>query len=436
MRTTLPPLLSLLNGVALLLLGTGLFNTLITLRAISEGFSETVIGLLTSGYFAGYLLGSWVTVPLIRRIGHIRAFALCAALATIVTLLHVVLVDPWVWLMLRLLFGIVVVTLYMVIESWLNAKATGDKRGQVFAVYMFVNLGALTVAQQLLHLESAQSFLLFALAAMLICAAAVPITLTRQAQPTLPEVPNIHVPQLFRVSRLAVVSAALAGLALSAFWGLAPLYASHRGFDASEVASLMSVTILGGALLQWPIGLFSDTHERPVVLLWIAGLATLVSLVMSQLPASTALWIAAFIWGGLTFSLYSVTVTHMIDRLPPEDVLAGTTGLLVINGFGAAIGPLVAGAVMGWLGPQGLPLFHAITLGTLTLFTFLRIGQVRELAKSHTPHVTMLRTSQTVLEMMPEVTDSPQQTGEADLQDEAEADSREEDSREEDPGKG
>ena len=417
MYAALPSAISLFQGVALLLLGTGLLNTLITVRGMAEGFSASVLGLMMSGYFAGYLLGSWLTAPLIRRIGHIRTFAFCAALACIIALLHAMVVNPWSWLLLRVLFGIALVTLYMVIESWLNADATGEKRGQVFAVYMFVNLGALTIAQQLLQLGSIMTFFLFALAAILISAATIPITLTRHAQPTLPDVPSIKLVQLARKSPLAVTASVLSGLALSAFWGMAPLYAGQRGFDTTEVASLMSLTVLGGALLQWPIGRFSDKHPRPLVLLWITGLAALVSLAMTVLPAATPLWIAAFLWGGLSFSTYSIAVTHMIDRLAPEDVLAGSSGMLVLNGLGAAFGPVLAGAVMHWLGAPGLPLYHTVILGLLALFTLLRIHQVREQARRPAQHVTLVNTTPTVLEMMPEAQDVEQETGGADLQD-------------------
>ncbi len=77
------------------------------------------------------------------------------------------IVNPWVWLVLRVIYGVALVTLYMVIESWLNAQVSGEKRGQVFAVYMAVNLGSLAAAQQLLGLDSPMEFTLFALAPFL-----------------------------------------------------------------------------------------------------------------------------------------------------------------------------------------------------------------------------------------------------------------------------
>jgi MFS family permease len=304
MWSLIAPISSLLGGVALLLLGNGLLNTLLTLRGVAEGYSTSMLGLIMSGYFVGFLLGTWLAIPLVRRVGHIRAFAFCAALAAITALLHVLIVNPWVWLGLRVLYGLALVSLYMVIESWLNAQVPNDKRGQVFAVYMAVNLGALAAAQQLLNLASPSDFVLFVLAAMLISAALMPITLTRQIQPSVPDTLHTNLRQIAGIAPLALAAAGLSGLALGAFWGMAPVYASLNGFDATGVGLLMSSTILGGALLQWPIGIYSDKHDRRLVLFWVVALAVAVAVLMSLLPAGRLLLGLMFIWGGLAFAIY------------------------------------------------------------------------------------------------------------------------------------
>lgn len=403
MRTLLAPISSLLAGVALLLLGHGLLNTLLTLRGVAEGYSTGMVGLLMSGYFAGFLIGTWLAPSLIRRVGHIRTFAFYAGVATVVVLLHVLIVNPWVWLALRLLYGVALVTLYMVIESWLNAQVSGEKRGQVFALYMAVNLGALAAAQQLLSLDSPMAFTLFALSSMLICAALMPITLTRQAQPVQPEMPPTDLLQLARIAPLPLMGAGISGFSLGGFWGLAPVYASQVGFDAAGVGLLMSVTILGGAVLQWPIGLFSDKHERRVVMLWVVAIAALLALVIAPLTASPLLLGLMFIWGGLAFSIYSIAVAQMVDQLHPDEILSGSSGLLLANGFGAALGPVVAGGLMLLAGPIALPLFFAVSLGVLALYSFWRPRRVMDLVTEPPGHFTpMLRTSPTVMELMPD----------------------------------
>ncbi|ESQ97156.1 MFS transporter [Stutzerimonas chloritidismutans AW-1] len=387
----------------MLLLGHGLLNTLLTLRGVAEGYSTGMIGLLMSGYFAGFLIGTWLAPSLIRRIGHIRTFAFYAALAAVAVLVHVLIVNPWVWLVLRVLYGVSLVTLYMVIESWLNAQVSGEKRGQVFALYMAVNLGALAAAQQLLSLDTPMNFTLFALAAILISSALMPITLTRQAQPALPDMPATDLLQLARIAPLPLMAAGISGLTLGGFWGLAPVYASQVGFDAAGVGLLMSITILGGAVLQWPIGLFSDKHDRRVVLLWVVAIAAVLALVITPILSGSLLLGLMFLWGGLAFSIYSIAVAQMVDQLHPDEILSGSSGLLLANGFGAAFGPVVAGGLMHLFGHIALPLFFAVSLGILAIYSFWRPRRVVDLVTEPHGHFTpMLRTSHTVLELMPD----------------------------------
>ena len=403
MKTLIAPISSMLAGVALLLLGHGLLNTLLTLRGVAEGYSTGMIGLLMSGYFAGFLIGTWLAPSLIRRIGHIRTFAFYAALAAVAVLVHVLIVNPWVWLVLRVLYGVSLVTLYMVIESWLNAQVSGEKRGQVFALYMAVNLGALAAAQQLLSLDTPMNFTLFALAAILISSALMPITLTRQAQPALPDMPATDLLQLARIAPLPLMAAGISGLTLGGFWGLAPVYASQVGFDAAGVGLLMSITILGGAVLQWPIGLFSDKHDRRVVLLWVVAIAAVLALVITPILSGSLLLGLMFLWGGLAFSIYSIAVAQMVDQLHPDEILSGSSGLLLANGFGAAFGPVVAGGLMHLFGHIALPLFFAVSLGILAIYSFWRPRRVVDLVTEPHGHFTpMLRTSHTVLELMPD----------------------------------
>jgi MFS family permease len=295
----------------------------------------------------------------------------------------------------------------MVIESWLNAQASNEQRGQIFAVYMVVNLVALAIAQQLLGLAAPTEFILFALAAILICCALTPIALTRQAQPNIPDTHAVDLRHLIRVAPLALFAAAISGLSMGGFWGMAPVYASLNGMDASGVGLLMSLSILGGALLQWPIGRFSDNHDRRTVLFWVVSLAVLVSLLLSMMP--TGIWMLAlfFVWGGLAFAVYPLAVAQLIDQLHPDEILSGSSGLLLVNGVGAICGPLLAGVLIEQLGPDTLPLFFAACFAALAIYNLHRLRHVSDLISDPPAHfVPMLRTSPTVLELVPEVPES------------------------------
>lgn len=398
---------SLLAGVALLLLGAGLLNTLIPLRGSAAGFSDALLGGLTSAYFAGFFLGTFVAPSLVRRIGHIRAFAFYAVCCACVALLHALGDQAWLWLLLRLAFGTALVGLYTVIESWLNAQATPQVRGRMFALYMVVNLGALALAQLLLRFEGGPGFVLFVAVALLVCAATMPLLLTRQAQPQLQPAPRLHLRRLLAAAPIAGAGAMASGLAMGAFWGLLPVYFARQGQDAGAVGTLMCAAILGGAALQWPLGRLSDRHDRRLVIALTCAAAAALALALPLGSGTAAAYALVFLYGGMAFSTYPIVVAHLLDHLPPEDLLAASSSVLLLNGIGAALGPLLAGALMAALAPAALFGWFAALQGALALYARWRYRAHRRAPAMAPQFHPMLRTSPASLELIAAEHDAP-----------------------------
>lgn len=417
MLTAIRPLSALLIGVLLLMVGSGLLASLLAIRGQQEGFSAQTLGLITSAYFGGFLLGTYVAPGLIRRMGHIRAFAFYAQLCAAVVLLHPVLRDAWAWGALRLLTGLSLVGLCTVIESWLNAQAPADRRSQVFAVYMAVNLGGLGVGQLVFGVSDPASFVPFSVAAIVICMAALPVTASRMVQPDIPDAPQLGVGALFRAAPAAASGALLAGMALGAFWGLTAVYASRLGLGVSAVAAVMLAAIAGGAALQLPIGRLSDRGDRRSTLAALSIVAALLAAVMTAMPGEWTqsatpwrLYALAFGFGAAVFAVYPVCVAHLMDHLPAPSMLPGVSSLLLVNGVGAAVGPAIAGVLMARLGPQALPGFFAATFALLALIAGARrIWRQRE--RDHPAHFhPMIRTTPSALELLPETQPTTQES--------------------------
>lgn len=398
----LKPIQSILWSVALLLLGNGLISTLLTLRGTTEGFSSAIMGIIMSSYFIGFICGTWVSGRLIRRMGHIRTFAFCASICASAALLHIIFIDAWVWVVLRFFYGLAYITLMTVIESWLNSQAASHERGRIFAFYMVVNLGALTLAQQLLHIASPDKFLLFAIVSILISWAILPLTLTRRNQPVINSArPKSSLKNLLKIAPLSVAGSTMSGLAMGAFWAMTPIYATELGYDISGIALIMSLTILGGAALQIPIGRYSDKHDRPKVITWVVALAGIIALSIAVIPSQTALLAIFFIWGGLSFSIYPLSVAQLIDQLHPDEIVSGSSDMLVLHGLGCAFAPVIAGSLMTFIGAQGLPLYIGAVLLILAAYTVYRRRRVVDLVSGNNAHFEpMVQTSSQVLSMM------------------------------------
>lgn len=402
-------LTSLLLGVALLLTGGGLLGTLLAVRGGLEGFSANALGWVMSGYFAGFFVGTFTAPPLIRRMGHSRAFAFHAALATMAVLLHPLWLDPWGWGLLRVVTGIALVGLYTVIESWLNAEPDPQRRSRVFSLYMMINLSALALGQVLLMLGDAGAAAMFTVTALLVCAAMLPVTATRLQQPDVPNVPRLKLGNLYTLAPVATVAAGLSGLAMGPFWGLLPVFAGDIGLSGDGVPLFMLAAIAGGALLQWPLGRISDGHDRRIGLMTVslaaAGLAVLAAMPLIQQQLHV-MFLLVFCYGGLVFALYPFAVAHMLDYLASEDLLSGCSSLLLVHGVGAAVGPAIAGALMSRFGAPALPLYFAAALTCLAVFTGMRLLSHARLRTHPAPFRAMLRTTPSALELMPE-TETP-----------------------------
>lgn len=405
MLRTIASVYSLLTATAILLLGSGLLGTVVALRAGLENFPKGVIGLIMSGFFAGYVAGSYLCPKLIRSFGHIRSFSAFAAIGCASVILHGLWVQPAVWLGLRAITGVAMLGIYLVIESWLNSLATDRTRGSLFAVYMTINLLALGAGQYLLLLYDVRSLAPFALTALFFSLALVPIALTRMLQPAHVPPARLGLRHLYRTSPLAVTGALVSGLVSGAFWGMGPIYALNAGFDKTGIALFMSGVIFGGALLQWPLGHLSDRHDRRLVILWVSLLASAAALTVFLLIArqqSVSALLAAVLFGGCAFSIYSLSVAQANDHLDTEHVLETTRGLLLLSGIGAALGPMAAGLLMEWLGARMLMLYFAVLMVLLAGFAGLRrrLGETIE-TKAQAEFVVMARTSPAVLELDP-----------------------------------
>jgi MFS family permease len=367
---------ALLLGTAILLTGQGLQGVLLPVRATLEDFSALSIGVIGGAYFLGFTIGCWRGVAMIQRAGHVRVFAAMTAVASAAPLLHGLYVNLFTWILLRGATGFCFAVLYVVIESWLNERATNENRGIVFSAYILINMTVLAVGQQMLMLDDPMELELFALVSVLISVAAVPVLLSVQAAPNIVEAAKIDFRVLYRNSPVGVVGTLASGLNNGVFWSLAAVFITAYSTDPNTAAWFMTATLLGGAISQWPLGWWSDRVDRRWVLAVICGAGAAVSLLTwllaPRLPLAAILGLGAA-WGALAFPTYSISVAHANDRASPDTFVQVSAGLLLLYGIGAVIGPLVAPVLMQTLGYSALFLFNFIVFTLLLAYTLMRM---------------------------------------------------------------
>lgn len=382
------PVSPLLAAVALVVIGVGLLFSVMGIRAHLSAFSSLTLGLVMSAYYVGFLLGSYACPLLIRRIGHIRAFAALASLASTMPIWHAIWVNPWFWGGLRLLTGILVIGMYVVIESWLNSATPSKHRGKVFGAYMIVCSVAGAVGQWLILVGDKSSFIPFALVAIVFSFAVLPIAMSPQDEPDVEAAPRFRLRRLFQVSPLGLAGVTAAGVLNGAFFGMGAAFAQGAGLSDQNVASFMGATLLGGALFQWPVGHYSDKHDRRLVLFWVCLVGAVLAVVayfatsmMRESLIEEALIVLGVLLGGMIFTVYGLSVAYVNDLVPKEEVVETSTGLLLMYGAGAVLGPFLAGLVMTATENASFMLFLAGVMAMVAMAVLHRLSAAQDAAE-------------------------------------------------------
>jgi len=383
----LNPILStwpLLLGMGVLMLGAGLQSTLLGLRASLEGFSPPVTGIIMSGYYVGYLLGTAAAPRLLRQVGHIRVFAALAAIASAAIIVQGLLVNPLTWAAMRLLTGVCFAGIYVVAESWLNDRASRANRGRLLAVYMLILYVGLGTSQFLLLLSTPTSTTPFMLVSLLISLAMVPIVVSAQPLPEGVAPRRVRYRDLYRNSPLGVVAVCASGLVSSTIFSMGPVYAHRSGLDTSGVAAFMAVSICAAVVTQYPVGRLSDRMDRRTVIAAVCTLATAVaaSLVVFRAMPHALLLVLTGCFSGLALTLYSLAVSHVNDKLEPSQMVDASSALLRMNGSAAAFGPVIMGTLMALYGPRAYFSTLASITGALTVYDLWRKSRRRAVSRS------------------------------------------------------
>lgn len=367
---------SILLSVALLVIGNGLQQTLIGLRAGIEGYADETVGVMMSAYFVGFVFASIHAPRVIQQVGHIRAFAAFASAASAFALCFAIFVSPPVWIGLRVLQGACYAGLVIVVESWLNASAAPGWRGRVLAIYSIVMYAAWAISQPMVALAAPSGFVLFALVSICLSFALVPITLSRAGNPGVVLATRVGLGRLLAISPTALAGAFVMGAVVGAFFGMGPVASQQSGFSDAETGAILSAALIGALAFQWPLGWLSDRMDRRLIILGsgVGGVIFAGLLVGTLADGNEPLVIAlCFLLGGVLLPLYSICLAEVNDRIDQSELIAAASGFVLVYGIGSAVGPFVAGLVMGQVGPTGLFYFMATALALFAVFDVLRI---------------------------------------------------------------
>jgi MFS family permease len=379
MLKAVQPVIPVLLGIILIEAALGIVGAVMGIQMAARDVPAFLIGIVFSAYFGGFLAGSLTCERLINRVGHIRAFGVFAVSASIATLLLAVTDNIYAWVLFKVMTGYAIAGAFVVIESWLNDKASEDNRGRIFAVYMVVSWGASGLSPLSLNFANTYSDILFEISTILLAAAMIPLALTKVGNPEIGHRESFSIVKLIKASPTGVTCCFASGLLTGGFYSLLPVYVEQIGRTPQELSVLIAVGTTAALIVQYPIGYISDHYGRRPVIIGTMAIGSAMALLIGATPTLPFTWLLGlfFVLTAFQSPLYALGVGQTNDYVDRKDFVPAAAGLLFLWGVGACAGPTLIGFIMEWVGPEGLFYYLAIGFALVALFALYRVFRRR-----------------------------------------------------------
>ncbi|MGX5826021.1 MFS transporter [Mesorhizobium sp. 43Arga] len=377
--TPLIAIASVIASMALIAIGNGLMFAYIPVRLGVEAFDPTWAGLIVTGLSAGGLAGCILTGPLVRRVGHARAFMVLSALIALSNAAIGAGPHPVLWIGARALYGFAICGLFIVAQSWLNDAVANAIRGRVMAFFYVAYVAGLGVGYATLALVDIKTADAPLIGIVFTALSILPVGMTRLAQPPAPQAASVALRRAWRISPVGVAGMlAVGGLSMS-ISGFAPIHATAKGYSQADVALLLSVMPLGTLILQLPFGWISDRTDRRYVLIGASALAAAAGMLAlgfdgGALPALLVIYV---LWDGASESIYSLSSAHAADRAGKDDMVALSSSLLFAWSLSGFIVPGIVTALSAVFGTQAFIYVAVVIACAFCLFVLLRVFTTR-----------------------------------------------------------
>ena len=390
---------ALFTGFGIIIISHGFQGNLLGIRSVLENFNFIATGTMMSGYFIGFFVGATMVPKLVSKVGHIRVFAAFASMASLSSLVHVVFVDPYVWILARFLTGFSMIGIFIIVESWLNDRANNKTRGKVLSLYMLITYIGMALGNLLLNISDPKNYEPFILISLLFSIALVPILLTKRKPPKFKKTSSIKIKELFKISPFGSFSMFCTGFIFAPIFTLLSVYAITMKLSIFETSLLLVGVMLAGALFQWPIGSLSDKYDRRLIIIgsslaatffaisaiFVSGAGASLSNLFLETTVSfnyfstamdkTKIFLFIILLAGVTLPLFSLNLALVNDYIPKEKFVAAGGGLNIIFGLGAMAGPIICSVLMRLLGPNGFFVHLIIFLFAIVIFGFYRLSK-------------------------------------------------------------
>jgi MFS family permease len=347
----------------------GLTYPLLSFILERQGTTPGLIGLSAAMTPLGFILSAPFIPALARCVGGGRLAILCSMLAAATLIAIAWTGDVWAWMPLRFLLGFFANPLYVISETWLISITPASRRGRIMGLYSSVVSGGFAIGPLSLGLVGSEGWPSFAIgiAAFLLCGAIVLAVV-----PRLPEMPHegeaTSVGGFFARAPLLLFAVLSAAVFEQVVMSLFAVYGAALGSAEARTASLIACFTAGNAVLQILLGRAAERlgSTRAMLLCVLISLAG--CLLLPPLFEAWLVWPLVFVWGGVSFGIYTMALIQLGERFTGQALIAGTAAFAFAWGTGGIAGSPATGLAMQLIGHQGLPLSLGLLCCVLAVF--------------------------------------------------------------------
>lgn len=339
------PVMLLLCGLLLLTLAIAVLNTLVPLWLAHENLPTWQVGVVSSSYFTGNLVGTLLTGYLIKHLGFNRSYCIASLIFAAGCIGLGIMVGFWSWMTWRFIAGVGCAMIWVVVESALMCSGTSRNRGRLLAAYMMIYYVGTFLGQLLVSKVSTELMNVLPWVTGTILAGVLPLLFTRIANQQGDEHQSTPVASMLKLrqARLGVNGCIISGIVLGSLYGLMPLYLNHQGVSNASIGFWMAVLVSAGILGQWPIGRLADKLGRLLVLRVQVFVVIVGSIAMLNQAAMAP---ALFMLGAAGFTLYPVAMAWACEKVEHHQLVAMNQALLLSYTVGSLLGPSFTAMLM------------------------------------------------------------------------------------------
>ncbi|WP_133624069.1 MFS transporter [Erwinia sp. LJJL01] len=346
MSTWSRPVIVLLCGLLLMTVSIAVLNTLVPLWLTHDALPTWQVGMVSSSYYCGNLLGTLIAGWTIKNYGFNRSYYFASLLFALATVALGLGTGFWSWALWRFIAGVGCALIWVVVESALLCNGTLRNRGRLLAAYMIMYYIGTVLGQLLVSKVSTELLHVLPWVTGVVLAAILPLVFCRVTANQMEEeaTPGRLWPMLRRRSaRLGINGCIISGIVLGSLYGLMPLYLSHQGMSDSTIGYWMALLVSAGIIGQWPIGRLADRFGRLLVLRVQVFVVILGALAML---GNAAMAPALFILGCAGFTLYPVAMSWACVKVGHHELVAMNQALLLSYTVGSLAGPTMTSMLM------------------------------------------------------------------------------------------